>query len=180
MQSMIIGDRPISMTKKNCNAETSETDMNQNAILLEKFKKLPQGLWLFTKLICAKAPYFASIKPRFILLTQGEGQAVVKKRRSVTNHLGTVHAIAMANLAELVAGTTLEISLPSSHRWIPKSMKIDYLKKASTDVIAKTKFSTDDLPEAAGVKVIHVDIYDTANTPVVTADIEMYISARPK
>src|SRR4051812_4461416 len=110
--------------------------MNKNAKLLERFKKYPKGLWLFSRAICFQAPYFSTVKPTFTQLEAGYGEAVVKKRRSVQNHLGTVHAIAIANLCEFVGGATLEISLPSTHRWIPKSMQINYLAKAETDVRA--------------------------------------------
>ena len=58
------------------------------------------------------------------------------KRRAVTNHIGTVHAIAMCNLAELAAGTMTEISIPPSMRWLPKGMAVEYLKKAESDVEA--------------------------------------------
>src|SRR5262245_3367229 len=104
--------------------------MNKNLALLERIKKWPGGLKIFSRLLCFKAPYFSSIRPTFTVLEQGRGEAVMKKRRAVLNHIGTVHAIAMANLCEVVAGTTLEMTLPETHRWIPKSMKINYLNKA--------------------------------------------------
>lgn len=151
--------------------------MNKTAQLLEKFKKIPMGLWLFTRAICFRAPYFSSIHPTFTLLESGRGEAKFKKRRSVQNHIGTVHAIAVANLCELVAGTTLEVTLPTTHRWIPKSMKINYLAKANTDLRATTHFETQDWPDA-GSKNILVEVFDEKNTLVVNAEIEMYISKK--
>ena len=152
--------------------------MNQTEKLLETFKKIPMGLWLFSKALCVKAPYFSSITPQFINLGSGYGEARIRKKRSVQNHLGTVHAIAMANLCELVAGTTLEVTLPPSHRWIPKSMKINYLAKATTDVTAKTNITLGELPETSSSLIVHVEVFDTAQIQVVTADIEMYISRK--
>lgn len=151
--------------------------MNKNALLLQKFKKFPLGLWLFTKAICLKAPYFSSIRPVFTLLESGQGEAKLIKRRSVQNHLGTVHAIAMANLCELVAGTTLEVTIPNTHRWIPKSMKINYLAKANTNLLAKTKINIQNWPDAASEMVL-VEVFDEKNTLVVNAEIEMYISKK--
>ena len=58
----------------------------------------------------------------------------MRKRRAVQNHIGTVHAIAMCNLAEMAAGTLTEISIPASMRWLPKGMQVQYLRKAETDV----------------------------------------------
>ncbi len=142
-----------------------------------KFKKIPCGLWFFTRVLCFKAPYFSSIHPRFLLLESGKGEATIPKRRSVQNHLGTVHAIAIANLCELVAGTTLEVTLPNTHRWIPKSMKINYIAKANSDVRATTNISEQNWPEA-GSKNVLVEVFDSANKLVVNAEIEMYISKK--
>ena len=151
--------------------------MNKNALLLERFKRLPFGLWLVTRAICWKAPYFSTIRPSIIRLEPGFGVIKIKKRRAVLNHLGTVHAIAMANLCELVAGVTLEMTLPDTHRWIPKSMKINYLAKATSDVRGKVAIVLGPLPDA-GSLVVHVDVVDDKEIAVVTADIEMYVSKR--
>lgn len=42
----------------------------------------------------------------------------------------------MCNMAELAGGTMTEVTVPSTHRWIPKGMTVEYLKKAETDLIA--------------------------------------------
>lgn len=151
--------------------------MNKTATILSRFKKFPFGLWFFTRMLCLKAPYFASIRPQFTILEPGHGEAILKKRRAVQNHIGTVHAIAIANLCELVAGTTLEITLPDTHRWIPKSMKINYLAKANSDVRARTAIELDSLPDV-GNKNVLVEVIDVEGKPVVSAEIEMYISKR--
>lgn len=151
--------------------------MNKTARLLDKFKRLPMGLWLFSRALCFKAPYFSTIRPTFTHLEPGFGEARMRKRRAVENHLGTVHAIAMANLCELVAGTTLEVTIPNTHRWIPKSMKINYVAKATTDVRAKTKISISDWPEAASKNIL-VEVFDKADRVVASAEIEMYVSKK--
>ena len=156
---------------------SSNISMNKNYQILEKIKKWPGGLWIFSKVICFKAPYFSTIKPVFTKLEVGYGEARLKKKRAVQNHIGTVHAIACANLCEFVAGTTIEISLPGTHRWIPKSMQIQYVAKAATDLTAKTKLDTSNWPDAGPV-VMHVDVVDKNQVVVVTADIEMYVSRK--
>ncbi|MGZ3710618.1 MAG: hotdog fold domain-containing protein [Bdellovibrionota bacterium] len=145
--------------------------------LLQQCKRLPFGLWLFSRALCLKAPYFSSVRPPFTVLEPERGEARIRKRRKVENHLGTVHAIAIANLCEFVAGVTLEITLPATHRWIPKSMKINYLAKANTDVIAQTEISVSSWPDAGSIMVLVVAL-DTAGTKVVTAEIEMYVSKK--
>lgn len=101
----------------------------------------------------------------------------MRKRRRVTNHIGTVHAIAMANLCELVAGTMTEASVPKSMRWIPKSMTIDYLAKAETDVRAEATLAPVREGEAQNA-VVSVDVFDTAGKRVVHSDITMYVSPK--
>ena len=101
--------------------------------VLASYRRLsskPGGRWLFSKLVCFKAPYFASIAPRIEVLEPGRGVATIAHRRRVTNHIGTVHAIALCNLAEFVGGLACDVSIPASMRWIPKGMTVAYLKKA--------------------------------------------------
>jgi len=136
------------------------------------------GRWLFSRIVCFKAPYFASIKPVFDVLEPGRGVARLRKRRAVTNHIGTVHAIAMANLCEFVAGTLAEVSLPRTMRWIPRGMQINYLAKAATDISATGTFPEIVEGEAQDV-VMPVVVTDTAGKVVVTADITMYVTPRP-
>lgn len=66
----------------------------------QRLSKWPGGKWAFSKLLCWKAPYFASVKLRFAALRPGYCEVHIKKHRAVLNHLGTVHAIAMCNMAE--------------------------------------------------------------------------------
>ena len=92
--------------------------------IYQRCERLPLGKALFSKLVCFKAPYFNSIRPRFLELGPGYCRIALKKRRSVTNHIGSVHAIAMCNLAELAAGTMVEAGIPGHLRWIPKGMTV--------------------------------------------------------
>jgi acyl-coenzyme A thioesterase PaaI-like protein len=135
------------------------------------------GRWLFSRLVCLKAPYFGSIRPVFEVLAPGAAVARIRKRRAVTNHIGTVHAIAMANLCELVAGTVTEVSIPRSMRWIPRGMHIEYLGKAETDIRAEAIMPgvTDGNPQDV---VVPVDVTDRHGKRVVHADITMYLSPK--
>jgi acyl-coenzyme A thioesterase PaaI-like protein len=137
------------------------------------------GRWLFSRVVCIKAPYFGSIRPVFDVLEPGRAIARMRKRRAVTNHIGTVHAIAMANLCELVAGTMAEVSLPTSMRWIPRGMQIDYLDKAQTDLSATGTFPEINEGEAQDI-VVPVAVTDGDGKVVVRADITMYVSPRSK
>ena len=139
----------------------------------------PLGKMLFSRAICFKAPYFATISPRFEELRPGYARVTMKKRRAVTNHIGTVHAIAMCNLAELAAGTLTEISIPASMRWLPRGMTVEYLKKASGGIQAVATLP--EVAEGAGRDVpATVEMKDDAGELVCRATITMWVSPRKK
>lgn len=137
------------------------------------------GRYLVSKIVCFKAPYFSSIKPRFTEVRPGCVELTLKKRRAVHNHIGTVHAIAMCNAAELAGGTCLDVSLNSDFRWIPVGMTVQYLKMAKTDLRAVCKVDKFDWEEATDV-IMPVSVYDTNDVEVFHADITMRISPRKK
>src|SRR5215470_5412435 len=120
-------------------------DTPKTLALYRKFARFPGGRWLFARAVCWRAPYFASVRPSITDLAPGRCEVRIAKRRRVQNHLGTVHAIAMANMCELAAGLATEVTLPTRLRWIPKGMTIEYLKKASSDLRAVCQLS--ELPE---------------------------------
>lgn len=137
------------------------------------------GRWLFSRIVCFRAPYFATIRPVFDVLEPGRAVARMRKRRAVTNHIGTVHAIAMANLCEIVAGTMTEASVPASMRWIPRGMQIHYLGKAETDLVATGTLPEIKEGEAQDI-VVPVAVTDDRDNVVVRADITMYVSPKRK
>jgi acyl-coenzyme A thioesterase PaaI-like protein len=143
----------------------------------QKMAAWPWGRWLFARVVCLRAPYFASIRPRFIELRPGLCQVALRKRRAVQNHIGTVHAIAMANLCELAGGMLMEVTIPVSMRWIPRGMTIEYLRKAQGGVSAMARLDKTEwhAPENIGVPLT---VTDDAGTEVVRAVITMYVSER--
>src|SRR5882672_386959 len=85
------------------------------------------GRWMFGRTVARRAPYFGTIKPKFLDLQPKLCRVSMRKRRAVENHLGTVHALAMGNLCELAAGMCTEVTIPVGMRWIPRGMTIEYL-----------------------------------------------------
>ena len=144
----------------------------------ETLSNKPGGKWAFSQAICFKAPYFKSIDPTFIAVRPEYCQISMPKTRRVLNHLNTVHAIAMCNMAELAGGTMTEVTVPQSHRWIPNGMTVKYLKKATTDLIATaTPFSSINLDQPSEY-VVQVDVTNTANELVFQAHISMWVSVK--
>ncbi|GHH47898.1 hotdog fold domain-containing protein [[Pseudomonas] boreopolis] len=147
--------------------------------LYRRFARWPAGHWLFSRAICLKAPYFATIAPRITLLEPGRCEARIAHRRRVQNHIGTVHAIALCNLAELVAGVMVDASLPPSMRWIPKGMQVGYLKKATGTMHATATPAVALRESAEGYDLpVEVAVRNTAGEAVFQARIMMWVSPR--
>ncbi len=155
------------------------------APLLTTYRKLaamPGGKRVFSVAVWFRAPYFRTVRPWFVDLDAGRGVATMRNRWGVHNHLGTVHAIASCNLAEVAAGITTEVSVPATHRWIPKDMTVSYLTVARTRVTATA--TVEDLSglaaDASREVVVPVDITTADGTVYVHADITMWVSPRKR
>jgi acyl-coenzyme A thioesterase PaaI-like protein len=128
----------------------------------------------FSQMVCQMAPYFSTITPTLTQLRPGHAEVEFAFRREITNHLGSVHAIALCNAAELAAGTMTDVSIPEGARWIPKGMSVEYLAKAKTDIRAVADGSEADW-SVAGDKVVSVEAFDTEGAKVFTARITMNV-----
>ena len=139
----------------------------------------PAGRWLFSRAVCFRAPYFATIAPRFIALEPGRCEVEIRDRRRVHNHIGTVHAIALCNLAELSAGVMTEASLPATMRWIPKGMTVEYLKKARGTMHAIATPDIAIVEADAGYELpVTVSVRDPGGDEVFRARIAMWLSPK--
>ncbi len=151
--------------------------MQKTLKLYQSLTHLPLGKIIFSKMLCFMTPYFSSIKPSIKELKMNRCVVFMKKRRAVTNHFKTVHAIAMCNMAELSGGLMTEVSLPKNKRWIPSGMTVKYLKKATTNLTAiadgnELNWNTD------GEIEVPVSITDDNNELVFSAEIKMNIKTK--
>ena len=148
--------------------------------LYRRVTRWPGGQWLFSRGVCWQAPYFASIAPRVGVLKPGCCEATIRHRRKVTNHLGTVHAIALCNLAELAAGLMTDATIPDSMRWIPKGMSVRYLKKAHGTLVGTAKPEFEIATADSGYELpVRVEVRDGAGDLVFDAAVAMWLSPSP-
>ncbi len=136
------------------------------------------GRWFFARTVCRRAPYFATIRPRFEELRPTLCRVAMRKRRSVENHLHTIHALAIGNLCELAAGMVTDVTIPPSLRWIPRGMTIEYLRRAESDVSATARLDKSEWLDAPENIAVPVSVVDRTGTEVVRAVITMHVAPR--
>ncbi len=119
--------------------ETSSTEVSQVRRMWERLHRLPMGKHIFSRTVGLIVPYTGSIRP-LVRSLDNQGCAVVMvDRRCVRNHLRSIHAIALANVAEFSTGLALAYRLPSNWRMIQTGLEMDYSKKARGNVLAVSK-----------------------------------------
>lgn len=136
------------------------------------------GRWLFARAICFKAPFFATIAPRFVELAPGRCVVQIADRRRVHNHIGTVHAIALCNLAELTAGLATDAAVRKDQRWIPKGMTVAYLKKATGTLTGTATIGGVGELTQAGECNAEVHVRNASGDTVFTASVTMWVSPK--
>ena len=72
-----------------------------------------------------------------------------------------------------------DATVPATHRWIPKGMQVEYLKKANTDLVAVATPLQVNFPWNAGSDyLVQVEVKDTNQDVVFRAIITMWVSAK--
>lgn len=152
---------------------------NATYAMWQRLADIPGGRRLFSAALCLRVPYFRTVLPAVRELRPGRCEVTAPKWWGVRNHIGTFHAIAACNLAEIAMGMLAEATVPATHRWLPKAMTVHYVAKAETSLTAVAELAR--LPEFgdSGTELdVPVTISDTSGTPVVTATITVWVTRK--
>jgi acyl-coenzyme A thioesterase PaaI-like protein len=152
--------------------------VNRTLRVFSLLSRFPFGKFIYSKLVNYYAPYTGTIRAVVTNLIPGLCTTEMKDRRNIQNHLRTVHAIALCNLCEMTMGLMVDATIPPHLRWIPRGMKVQYVKKAQGKLSGRSWIDPDAF--APGNISIPVEIYNISGDIVVKADIILSVTRRPE
>lgn len=152
------------------------------AALLSAWRRLapfPGGRWLFTRLLARRVPYSASVRPRIAALEPGYARVTLPDHRGIRNHLGSIHAVALVNVAELASGLAMITALPPGIRGIVTRISVDYLKKARGRLVAEARCSPPPVAEPEEHDFVS-EVRDAAGDVVARATVRWRLGPTPR
>lgn len=150
---------------------------------VHRFDRLPRGLrmLLITWVFGGTVHFVRTAGLQFEELSEERAVLELWNRRKVQNHIGSVHAAAVALLGETATGAVFGMSVPDDKLPLLKSMRLDYLKRSQGGLRAEATLPAElraRLQEEKGEFVVPVKITDETGEPTVQAE---YVWAwRPK
>jgi acyl-coenzyme A thioesterase PaaI-like protein len=138
--------------------------------LWRRLSPLPGGRWLFSKLFGFMVPYSGSVGPRIDVLEPGHAEVEIQDRRSNRQHLGSVHAIALMNLAEITSGLAMMAGLPPTVRGIVTTLSMTYHKKARGRIRAVARVAVPMVSEDCDFDVT-AECFDREGARVATGNV---------
>lgn len=119
--------------------------------LVQKLDKVRPALryWLLTWMFGRTVRFVRTAGVSFEDLSEERALLHIRNRKRVQNHIGSVHAAAMALLAETASGALLGMNVPDDRVPLLKSLQVDYVKRARGDLRAEAT-----LDAAARVRIL--------------------------
>ncbi|MFJ3053856.1 DUF4442 domain-containing protein [Pseudomonas nitroreducens] len=105
---------------------------NRLALAAHLIQRLPHRLHesLLSRLFCSQVRFAGTAGIRIQKLSSDEVRMSLANHRRARNHIGGVHAAAMALLAESASGCLVGMNLPDHKLPLIKTLKVVYLRRA--------------------------------------------------
>ncbi len=136
------------------------------------------GRILFAQALGRLVPYSGSVPFAVEALRPGEAALTLPDRRATRNHLGSIHAVALANVLELAANLALVPQLARGQSFIVTRLDIRYLAKARGSLRIEGRAPTDisALTESAPLTLeTHASAFNAAGQRVCEATAEVRV-----
>lgn len=144
----------------------SKLQGNPLRIAWDRLHKLPGGKRLFSKAVGETAPYTGTLGAQVTELRDGYCEIHLTPRRRLTNHLNSIHAVALMNLGEMCSGVAMMYQMPGDMRGIPTSLSMEFMKKARGVIRAVCDAPAVRTDGTSYVQEVEARLYDAQNDEV--------------
>ena len=145
--------------------------LNRLDFLPEPYKTKAASI-AFTRAV----PFVNTAGCTFEKVTNEEVIVSIKNKRKARNHIGQLHAAAMALIAETASGFVFTMNLPGDKLNLIKSMKVNYLKRTQGDMRAVATITPEQAKqiqtEPKGSIMIEVKVTDESGEEPITCEMD--------
>ncbi|WDE07532.1 DUF4442 domain-containing protein [Thalassomonas viridans] len=133
-------------------ADKPTVKANSTAKLVNRLSALPApfNTKLLSFVVGFKVPYVNTTGISIEHLDHQRASFFIKNKRKSRNHLGGVHAVAAALLAESATGLLIAMNVPDSSVAVIKTMTFNFVKRQQGDMRAEASLSPEQIAQIQG------------------------------
>ena len=142
---------------------------NKLSKIVTNINKLPDFMRskALTTLFGKTVKYTGTTGQKVEELTEDRAVISLKNKKSVQNHIGSVHAVASVLIAESATGYLIGMNISDECVPVIKTIKADYVKRAKGDMRAEAKLTKTQIKQiqssTKGETVVPVKVTDADN-----------------
>lgn len=149
---------------------------NRLSKLVKTTSKFPQGIrsTLLSKAFGRVVPMVGSAKIRYLEITHDTVKVKIENHRAMQNHIGQLHACAMALIAETATGFVTAMNVPDSSIVLIKSLHAEYKrpsKGAMTAIATLTQEQKQLMQTDKGETLVQVMVTDESGEEPVQCEM---------
>jgi acyl-coenzyme A thioesterase PaaI-like protein len=150
---------------------------NRMSRYVDKINHGPKFLrsYLLTKLFCVQVKFANTAGVTLKEVTKNEVLLTLANKKRVQNHIGGIHAVAAALLAESATGLILGLNIPDNRIPLIKSMTLNYNKRMQGSLTARAFLTKEQqqqiLQQEKGDMLIDVEIRDESGEEPIKAQM---------
>ncbi len=151
---------------------------NKFSSIIGKVNKTPVFIrsFLLTKLFSSKVKFAGTTGIIIKEVTANKTQLTLANKKSVQNHIGGIHAIAAAVLAESATGIVFGMNVPDSKLPLLKNIQVDYQRRMQGGLTAVARISAEQSAlinqDAKGSILVPVTIEDESGQEPIECQME--------
>jgi len=146
--------------------------------IISKVNKMPRFTrsFLLTKIFCSQVKFASTASIKLISVSPTQTVLSLENKKKVQNHIGGIHAIGAALLAESATGIVFGMNVADSCIPLLKSMTVHYQRRMQGNLTAIAKLSEADIHlienSDKGCLMVNVEITDESEQQPIVCEME--------